>query len=111
MENNYYTLIINKFYVTSTNDLQQPHSLMTEVLERKKQRLRKNRKQKTRRGKRSFVREKNNEEIVIKRSRAVIPNPGFVRGQNITNYLKKSQKFKAKLVLNQLNLKCAFMEL
>lgn len=58
------------------------------------------------------MREKDNEEIVIiKRSRAVIPNPGFVRGQNITNYLKKSQKFKAKLVLNQLNLKCAFMEL
>lgn len=40
MENNYYTFIINKFYVTSTNDLQQPHSLMTEVLEMKKQRLR-----------------------------------------------------------------------
>lgn len=53
-------------------------------------------------------------KTVIIRSRAVISNPGFVRGPHITNYLQKSQnsqKFKATLILNQFNLKYVFMEL
>ena len=62
------------------------------------------------------MREENNGEeiMIIKRSRALFPNPGSVRGQHMINDLKKSQnsqKFKAKLVLNQSNLNCVFREL
>lgn len=34
------------------------------------------------------MRQKKNEEeiVIIKRARAVIPKPGFVRGQHTTNY-------------------------